>query len=77
MLGGAIGLPEATIEDLVPRADYAAAVAAALEREVDLDSDELAAPTNVAALTKYWERLGWGKFGSPEEVATTLWLVEQ
>lgn len=33
MLGDAIGLDEATIEDLVPRAEYAEAVGRALNKE--------------------------------------------
>ncbi len=76
MLGAAIGLTEATIEDLLPRADYAAAVAAALGRTVKLNADEMAAPTNVGALVKYWKRMGWGKFGPDEKAITALWLVD-
>lgn len=76
MLGSAIRLPEATIEDLLPRDDYAKAVAAALGRKVDLNADELAAPTNVAALKNHWQRKGWGAFGVAEKATTALWLVD-
>mgnify|MGYP006143886053 CR=1 FL=1 len=41
-----------------------------------LDDTEMAAPTNTVALTKHWERAGWGKFGTdnvaPPDQATQL-----
>ena len=77
MLGSAIGLPDATIEDLLPRPDYAAAVGAALKHSVvSLDAAEMAEPTNATALSKHWTRMGWGKFGADEKVAAALWLVD-
>lgn len=77
MLGEAIGLGEATIEDLLPRTDYADAVGQAHGRKVQLNTDEMAALTNVAALTAYWTRMGWGKFGVDEKAVTVLWLLDQ
>jgi hypothetical protein len=77
MLGDAIGLEEATIEDLVPRADYAEAVGQALGKQVKLNASETAVATNVAALVKHWDRKGWGKFGVDEKVAAALWLLDE
>lgn len=77
MLGDAIGHSEATIEDLIPRVEYAAAVATALGKDVELNADELAAPTNVAALKRHWQRKERGSFGMDEKIVTALWLVDE
>jgi len=77
MLGDVINRPAATIEDLVPRKDYAAAVAAATHKAVVLNTTEEAVPTNVAALEKAFERLGLGSFGLDEKVQTALYLIQE
>ena len=76
MVGDAIGQPEATIEDLLSRAVYAEAAGRAHDVEVTLSADEMGAPTNVAALTMHWERIGRGKFGADEKAATVLRLID-
>jgi predicted ATPase len=75
VLGSAIGLPEATIEDLIPREAYGA-VAAGSRGTVTLDTEEQNAPTNVAAMEKLFHRNGWGEFGLNEKVTAALSLVE-
>lgn len=75
MLGKAIGLAEATIEDLLLRPDYVRAVSGSLDRSIKLDATEDKAPTNVSALVKHWQRMGWGEFGRDEKVTTALRLV--
>lgn len=77
MLGDALGLSEATIEDLLPRTLYADAVGRALGRQITLGADEMAAATNVKALTMYWGRAGLGKFGPEEKAKTALLLLDE
>jgi hypothetical protein len=77
MLGEAIDLSEATIEDMIPRNEYAAGVAAALGKDVELDAVELSGATNVSAMVRYWQRKGWGKFGRDEKVATAMGLAQE
>jgi len=77
MLGAALGLEEATVEDLAPRSAYLQAVSQGCGRNVKLSADEEAAATNVSALTMYWERMGWGKFGADEKAAAALALIDQ
>ena len=75
MFGSAIGLTEATIEDLVPRDVYADAVKQA-GHKVTLNADEKAASTNVKAMEQVFQRKGLGKFGMAEKAAAALALIE-
>ena len=74
MLGAALNLPEATIEDLVPRDIYADAVNQA-GHKITLDENEMSAPTNVKAIEQAFQRKSLGKFGTPQKVATALALI--
>lgn len=75
MLGAAIGLTEATIEDLVPRDVYADAVKQA-GYKVTLNADEKSAPTNVKAMEQAFQRKGLGKFGMAEKASAALVLID-
>ena len=75
MFGSAIGLTEATIEDLVPRDVYADAVKQA-GHKVTLNADEKAASTNVKAMEQVFQRKGLGKFGMAEKAAAALALID-
>ena len=75
MLGGALDLSEATIEDLVPRDVYADAVKGS-GHEFTLSEDELDAATNVKAMEMVFSRLGLGKFGIAEKAAAALALID-
>ena len=74
MLGRAVGLSEATIEDLVPRDDYVDAVKST-GYEFELNSPERDMATNVKAVRRAFERLGLGKFSLTEKVAAALKLI--
>ena len=74
MLGRAVDLSEATIEDLVPRDDYVDAVKST-GYEFELNSRERDTATNVEAIRQAFERLRLGKFGLDEKVATALELI--
>ncbi|AZG75914.1 AAA family ATPase [Methylocystis rosea] len=74
MLGSAIGLTEATIEDLVPRDVYLAAIEHA-GYSVSLNTCEKAAATNVKAMERAFERMSQGKFGMAEKAAAALVLI--
>ena len=74
MLGAAIGVSEATVEDLVPREAYVA-VLKKLGHEVTLNDEEKAAPTNVKAMEMVFQRKNFGKFGVPEKTAAALALM--
>ncbi|GAB4228619.1 MAG: hypothetical protein Kow0032_09150 [Methyloligellaceae bacterium] len=75
MLGTALNVAEATIEDLVPRDVYADAVKQA-GHEITLNSDEKAAATNVKAMEQAFQRKGLGKFGMAEKAAAALALID-
>lgn len=75
MLGTAIGLPEATIEDIVPRDVYAAVLKQA-GYAVTLNSDEEAAATTVKAMELAFERESIGNFGMAEKAAAALALID-
>jgi len=77
MLGTPLSLTDATIEDIVPRAKYAAAVKKALGRTFTLDAKQNAAPTNVKCMEMLFERKGWGAFGMDEKAAVALALIEE
>lgn len=74
MLGSALGLSEATIEDLVPRDDYVNALKlAGYEFEIDETEREMA--TNVRAVRRAFERASLGKFAGAQKVAAALRLI--
>lgn len=75
MLGVAIGLTEATIEDLVPRDVYVAALKQA-GYSITLNADEKAAVTTVKAMERAFERKNMGKFGMAEKAAAALALID-
>ena len=74
MLGCALGLSEATVEDLVPRDYYVDAVKSA-GYDFDLNDEEREMSTNVKAVRRAFERLGIGKFAVDEKVMTALNLI--
>ncbi|MDE0220397.1 MAG: AAA family ATPase [Spirochaetaceae bacterium] len=74
MLGSALGLSEATIEDLVPRDDYASALKKA-GYEFDIDETERKMATNVQAIKGAFDRVGLGKFAVAQRVAAAVQLV--
>jgi predicted ATPase len=76
MLGDGINLASATIEDLIPRQDYVRVVGEATGHAITLDSTEANAPTNVDALSKAFQRCGYGKFDANERAKVALKLVE-
>lgn len=75
MLGTAIGLTEATIEDLVPRDAYVAALKQA-GYSITLNADEKAATTTVKAMERTFERKSLGKFGMAEKATAALALID-
>jgi len=75
MLGTAINLTEATIEDLVSRDIYLKALKDA-GYDITLNADEKAASTNVKALEQAFERKKLGKFGMAEKAAAALALID-
>ena len=74
MLGTAIGLTEATVEDLISRDVYLRTLNA-VGYKLALNADEKAAGTNVKAMEHAFEREKLGKFGMAEKVATALALI--
>ena len=66
MLGAALNLTEATIEDLVPRDVYADAVKEG-GHEFTMNDDEQSAATNVKAMEMVFQRTGLGTFGNLRE----------
>ena len=76
MLGQAIELDKATIEDLVPREVYVDAV-----RECgfsfNLTQEETKAETNLAAMEKVFQRKAWGKFGVEQKAAASIRLIDK
>jgi len=75
MLASALGLDQATIEDLVPRQTYTNALAEC-GYQVELNADELKLPRNVGAIEKAFERNGLGKFTKDHRAAAALKLVD-
>ena len=75
MLGPAIDLTEATIEDLVPRDVYVEAVKQAGHRFA-LNVGEKAASTNVKAMEQVFQRKSLGKFGVAEKTAAAIALID-
>jgi len=75
MLGTAIGISEATIEDLVPREAYVE-VLNKLGYSVTLNDEEKAAPTNVKAMEMVFQRNNIGKFGMAEKARAALTLID-
>ena len=74
MLGPTLELAEATIEDLVPRDVYVAAVNQA-GQEIALNDRERAAATNVKAMDLAFQRKGRGRFGMADKAAAALVLI--
>jgi predicted ATP-dependent endonuclease of OLD family len=77
MLGAALGMEFATIEDLVPRPQYAAALKKVLGRTFTLDAKENAAPTNVKAIGLLFHRKGWGELTIDQKAAVALELIAE
>lgn len=75
MLGTSLGLADCTIEDLVLRDDYAAAVKKSSGRTIAFNAGETSATTNVKAMEMLFQRKNWGKFGTDEKAAAALLLV--
>jgi hypothetical protein len=75
MLASALGLQQATIEDLVPRDVYATALRDC-GYTVTLDPEDAKAATNVAAVEKAFDRSGLGKFTKEHRAAAALKLME-
>lgn len=75
MLGNAIGLPKATIEDLVPRKDYSDAVRQS-GSSFTLNADETQESMNVVAMQKVFARHNWGAFDQSEKAGAALKLID-
>lgn len=75
MLGPAIGLETATIEDIIPRDVYVDALHEC-GHSFRLTDDEQKAPTNIAAVEKAFQRKGWDKFGAEQKTAAVLRLID-
>lgn len=75
MLGSTIGLTEATIEDLIPRDTYVAALNQA-GYEITLNAEEEAMATTANALEHAFERENKGKFSNAEKTAAALALID-
>ena len=74
MLGKALNLAQATIEDLVPRDVYATAGKQA-GYEFTLNTDEQNASTNVEAMKQAFRRQTLGNFGIAEKATIALALI--
>lgn len=75
LLGQPLGREHATIEDLVPRDQYLAALKDA-GHETTLNAEEQALPTVVGALEMAFQRLGRDKFSTEHKAAAALKLVD-
>jgi hypothetical protein len=75
MLGAATGLTTATIEDLIPREDYASAVRAT-GYSFELNADDTAAKSNLAAMEQVFSRCNYGKFGTDQKATVALKLID-
>lgn len=76
MLGSGIGLKEATIEDMIPRDEYLAALKEA-GFETALNATESKSDTLVGALDQAFQRLGRGKFSTEHKAAAALKLLDR
>ncbi len=75
MLGVAVGLAEATVEDLVPRSVYLGALKK-VGYNITLNGDENIAATNLAAMEMAFDRYNLGKFGATQRTAAALALID-
>lgn len=75
-IGEALGSGSFTIEDLVDRDEYVAALKQT-GRSFTLDATEEKAATTVDAMTKLFARKKWGEFGLDDKAKTVLQLVDQ
>jgi len=75
MLGPAIGLERATIEDLIPRDVYVKTLRDC-GYDFKLTGEEEKATTNLSAVEKAFERKGLGKFGPEHKTAAILKLID-
>jgi hypothetical protein len=75
MLGTALGMSEATIEDLIPRERYAEAIKKS-GRTFEMNQAEKSAKMNVRAIEAVFERMGWGYFGQADKAATALAVLD-
>jgi len=75
LLAPSLGLEHATIEDIVPRSTYVAALGEC-GHNVKLSSEELKAPTTIEAVEKAFVRLGLGKLTKDHKAAAALKLID-
>lgn len=75
LLAPALGLEHATIEDIVPRAAYVAALGEC-GHKLTLNAEELKAATTMEAIEKSFARHGFGKFSKDHKAAAALKLIE-
>jgi predicted ATP-dependent endonuclease of OLD family len=75
MLGSVIGLAGATIEDLLPRSTYIAALKQA-GYDITLNAGEKGATTTIKAIEQAFDRKKMGKFGMAEKAAAALALID-
>ena len=78
LLGQAIGMKEATIEDLVPRDDYVEAVKDAVHSPFSLnDVEKERVATNVRAVDAAFRREGVGRFEVKDKAAVALVIIDK
>ena len=75
MLGAALGVAEATIEDLLPRHLYVSVAVGRDGYELSLDQDEQEAATNLHATQIVYRRLNRGMFGRADRMTAALTLT--
>ena len=75
LLAPALGLERATIEDIVPRTAYVAALAEC-GHKITLNAEELKAGTTMEAVEKSFARHGLGKFSKDHKAAVVLKLID-
>lgn len=71
-IGDAWSATDATIEDIMPRDEYVAAVNAALNLGLVLDATEQKLPTNVGAVKQAMQRVGAGDFAVEKKAEVAL-----
>ena len=76
MLGHAVNLKMATVEDIIPRDIYTDAVVKRTGQNITLNEDELNAPTNVSALERACKRTQSASFGLEQKVNTIRYLTD-
>jgi len=76
LLGPTIGMDAATIEDLIPRAEYLQALRDG-GFNVSLTPQETAGATTIGALESAIQRLGLGKLGPEHKAAASLKLIDR